>query len=423
MLAMTNSNDPKRLRILVIDEYFPFPPNSGKPIRTWNLLKRLSERHDITVLCYGNALDTMVPLQDAPNLRAVFVGPLEITAGIPLYLGLALNAFSKYPYSVSKHYTSRFRKKLAELLRAGAFDLVQCEWTPYARYIGNLEKLPSVLTTHNVESQILFRRSETAKSHFARLFFSIQGRKMKRFERAAAERAAWVSTVSEEDAQQFVAWDVKNISVVDNGVDLDFYSPVANQENDLELLFLASLDWHPNIDALNFFLSEIFPLILRRQPNAKLTIAGRRPSPALREHIARQPNTDFAGEIQDVRPYLARASVVVVPLRIGGGSRLKILEAMAMGKAIISTSIGAEGLMIEKNRHLLAVDDPGEFANAVLDVLSSPSKRQQLGVNGRRLVEESYGWEQCAQKLEKVWYNALQKELPSHKERSVTASR
>ena len=400
---MTTS--PAKLKILVIDEYFPYPPDSGKPIRTWNLLKRLSAKHEVTLLCYGNGHDAQ---SCNSKIRAEFVEPLKSHTGLALYARLAANTFSTFPYSVSKHYAVRLLQRMRKLIETNDFDLVQCEWTPYARYLDSFSNFSTIIATHNVESQIWFRRSANSGTFLARLFYRMQAKKMAVFERRVLRSASWVTAVSNEDAEKIRQWGVENLSVVDNGVDLDYYRPGRSLEQDNEMLFLASLDWEPNIDGLNHFVTEILPLITLKQPNAILTIAGRRPIPELRKRMEAIPNVHFVGEVPDVRPLLERAAVVVVPLRVGGGSRLKILEAMAMAKAVVSTSVGAEGLSVRDDEQLVIANVPAEFADAVTGLIASPEKRGRLGDAGRRLVEDQYGWDSCAEKLEDAWHRAIQ---------------
>ncbi len=414
----TRSEMSRPLRVLVIDEYFPYPPDSGKPIRTGNLLRRLSERHDVTLLCYGTASATN---GTAPKLKVEFVDPFVNHSGAALYSRLAVNLFSSYPYSVTKHYTERFAERLRELVAKNSYDLIQCEWTPYARYLESVRNVPTLIASHNVESQIWFRRAEHAESAAAGLFFGLQAKKMETFELKALRDASWVTTVSQEDANIIRKWGVDRVSVVDNGVDLGFYHPDSSKEDDRELLFLASLDWAPNIDGLKYFLSEILPLIVTQEPKVRLTIAGRKPPADLRKYCEAIPNTNFVGEVPDVRPYLEKAAVVVVPLRVGGGSRLKILEAMAAAKAMVSTSVGAEGLSVSNHEQLILADDPHAFAAAVIGLVHSPAERQNLGRSGRKLVEDKYSWDECARKLEAAWFQAASAGSPASLQKGARA--
>jgi polysaccharide biosynthesis protein PslH len=404
-------NASARLKVLVIDEDFPYPPDAGKRIRTWNLLRRLAARHEVNLLCYG--------AKDSPAISAlqgagitVHVVPLPGRAGTgwKLYSGLFLNLFSRYPFSVDKHYSQKFQSALDALVQKERWDLLQCEWTPYMRFISPRVKCPILVATHNVECQIWERRAEHASNAFAAVFFRNQAEKMKRFEIDSIRRADAVTAVTEADAETMRHWGAGDATVIPNGADLESYGPAPEMVQPNQILSVSSLDWFPNQDALEYFVTEILPEIRRGNPEAVLSVVGRRPPEAFRKKLRAVPGVEFHGEVEDVRPYLDSASVVVVPLRIGGGSRLKILEALAAGKAVVSTTIGAEGLELTPGKDLVIADDPREFAGSVQKLLNDPGRRRQLGESGRRTVIAKYGWEEIARRLEEVWRRLSRKE-------------
>jgi polysaccharide biosynthesis protein PslH len=398
------SDSGRRLKVLVLDEEIPYPPNSGKRIRTWNLLRSLARRHDISLLCYGDANDSAAEALREAGIRLHLVQPKAHATGWGLYFQLFVNLFSTLPFSVTKHYSRGFHAKFRALLGQECWDLIQCEWTPYARFVSDVCRVPVFVSTHNVECQILERRKHTAKNLIAKIFFWMQEQKMRRFERHALAHASGAAAVTTVDIGTMRNWGINNIALIPNGVDLDSFGAGLDREREGEILFLASLDWHPNIDALQYFTNEILPLLRARRPQIRLRIVGRRPSEALKNQFLGIPDVDFTGEVENVLPYLGRAAVFVVPLRIGGGSRIKILEALAAGKAVVSTSIGAEGLHLISGKHLLIGDSPREFAQCVEQLLASKDLRKQLGEQGRLLVNDRYGWEGIAAELEKAWF-------------------
>jgi glycosyltransferase involved in cell wall biosynthesis len=266
-----------------------------------------------------------------------------------------------------------------------------------------IDKLPTLVMAHNIESQILYRRARCSRTILERVFFGLQARRMEAFEREVLRRADWVTVVTELDAEQARAWGVQKTSLVENGVDVDQFVPMERKCDSEEILFLAALDWYPNLDALDYLLEDILPLVRQASPSARLRIVGRRPPAGLKERIARCPGVELVGEVADVRPFLTRAAVVAVPLRVGGGSRVKILEALAMGKAVVSTSVGAEGLAVTDGVHLLVADTPSAFATRTVELLGSPDEQRRLGENGRKLVVERYSWDQMARALEWAW--------------------
>jgi glycosyltransferase involved in cell wall biosynthesis len=392
-----------RLNVLVLDEEIPYPLDSGKRIRTFNLLERLARRHSITLLCYGGEANPGRTALESAGIRVELVEPLAVERGVRLYLRLFANLFSPYPFSVVKHYTLRFQRAFEDLRAREKWDLIQCEWTPYARFIPDHLNIPLMISAHNVESQIWARRANHSSHPVEKLFFRTQQWKMRWFERRALRRAAGSTAVTEDDARTMREWRIPNVTVVPNGVDLDFYGQPSEPEGANEILALASLDWFPNVDSLRYFHAEIFPLIRKQQPAAMLRIVGRRPAESLRREFSGISGIDFIGEVENVRPYLDRAAVVVVPLRIGGGSRLKILEALAAGKAVVSTAVGAEGLNLAAGEDLVVADSPAAFARSVCELLGSREARVRLGGSGRRRVRENYGWDGIAQRQESAW--------------------
>jgi glycosyltransferase involved in cell wall biosynthesis len=394
----------RRLRVLVLDEGIPYPPNAGKTARTWNLLRRLANRHSVCILCYGhpNAPGTKEARDVGIDLQ--LVEPRADPEGWRLYLRLFLNLFSVFPFPVTKHYSRAFQREFDELLSQDSWDLIQCEWTPYARFITHTPKAPVLMTTHNVESQIWARRAKHSGNPFAKVFFRSQEWKMRRFEKRALLRASAATAVTSLELSMLRNWGVTNINLVPNGVNLESRAAAPEAEGEDELLFLASLDWYPNLDALGHFVKNILPAVRARRPSVKLRIVGRKPAKSVIERYSRVPGIDFVGEVTEVRSYLHHATVIIVPLRIGGGSRIKILEALAAGKAVISTTIGAEGLDVISGEHLLIADSPAEFAGGVEELLRSTQLRRCLGDNGRKLVTDRYGWDQIANRLESVWY-------------------
>lgn len=393
------------LRVLVVDEAPPHPPDSGKRLRTWHLLRRLAQRHQVVLLCYGAS--------DAASARAIaalaeagiechLVAPPPDPQGWRLHARLLANCLSPWPYSVAKHHTRRFQAALQELCRRRHFDLVQVEWTPYASHLHRLE-VPHLIASHNIEAQIWRRRAAAAPSRTERLYFHWQAAKMERFERQAFRRAQFVTTVSTLDRDDALRFGAAGASVVANGVDTQQLQPARTGMVPDRMLFLGSLDWHPNQDAVEDFVDNILPRIRAARPQAHLQVVGRRPSPALRRRLAGREGVELIGDVGEVRPWLQAAAAVVVPLRIGGGSRIKIIEALAMEKAVVTTTIGAEGLDVQDGTHLRIADGPAGFAQATLQLLESPEAALQLGRAGRRWARERHDWDDCALALEQAW--------------------
>lgn len=393
----------RRLKVLVLDEEIPFPLNSGKRIRTWNLLRHLAPEHDITFLCYGKRDHPGVEAFEKLGIRVVVVAELAPANSLSFYAGALGNLFSAWPYSVARHHTARFKKAIRRLIAENRYDMVHCEWTPYASYMDAADRLPMLVMAHNIETTVWRRRAEHAPNPVERMYMALQAAKMGRFEKRCFTHAAQVAVVTAEEQQMARTWGARGTALVSNGVDTEYLQPSSQAADANSMLFLGSLDWQPNRDALRYLIRDILPKIQSSNPQAVLSVVGRQPANKLREQVEGLRGVAWIGEVPDIRPWFARAAVVLVPLRIGGGSRIKILESLAMGRAVVTTSIGAEGLDLVSGTHCLIADSPDEFSACVEEILKSPFRALELGRNGRSLVVEQYDWQRLAQELSRVW--------------------
>jgi glycosyltransferase involved in cell wall biosynthesis len=390
------------MKVLVIDEEFPYPLNTGKRIRTFNLINRLAGRHELIYLCRENGLN---PEMKNPILTQRVSSPIPRKSGPWFYIRLALNLTSRLPYVVSSHYSDDFEHETLRL--AQAVDVVHCEWTPYAWSMRRLFPCPSVLVTHNVESQIWERYYKNENNPFKKFYIHQQWRKLTRFEKWACSQFSQITAVSKEDKKTLEQqYGAKDVTVVPNGVDVNYFMPQESDVRPYNMVFTGSMDWRPNQDAVVYFLDFIYPLIQKTLPEVSFTVVGRNPPEWLVAKGRTFRNVEFTGTVDDVRPYVARGSVYIVPLRIGGGSRLKILEALAMSKPVLSTTIGAEGLKVENGKTIALADEAKTFAKMAVAMLKNREKIAHLGKNGRDLVVRQYSWDSIAVILEKVWCKA-----------------
>lgn len=274
---------------------------------------------------------------------------------------------------------------------------------------------PSVLFTHNVESEIFDRHARVARNALLRALWRSQAVKMRRFESAALRRFDVVVAVSERDAQALRSeCDMARTTVIPTGVDLEFFryhEPVS----DTRVVFCGSMDWLANQEAVNFFLEEIWGRIVARVPDAQMTVIGRTPPPALVEKARRRGvNWTFTGYVDDVRPYMQGAAVSVIPMRVGGGTRLKVYEAMAAGTPLVSTAVGVEGLPIVDRAHYLCADEPAAFAEAVVALLEDRPRRVAIARSARQLVESRFSYVAAA----RVFEEACDRAVEYHREES-----
>jgi glycosyltransferase involved in cell wall biosynthesis len=334
------------------------------------------------------------------NLSPIGVPPPDRRkSGLKFYARLFLNIFSSLPYIVTSHYATGYQARFDELIGTGAYDCVLCEWTPYVNYIRGTVGPRKIISAHNIESSIWRGYKINERNPLKRLYIANQAAKVGRFERRCFKWADGATAVSESDASKLQALGLGyRVEVVENGVDLDYFRPQQAKVEENMLVFTGSMDWRPNQDAARYFVKDILPMIKRRRKGIEVVFVGRNPSRKT-SALGRVEGVTITGTVDDVRPFIARAAAYVVPLRIGGGSRLKILEAMAMGKPVISTPIGAEGLRVKDRENIVISEHPRDFAEQVLRVLDDKSYRDRLAENGRRTIEKYYRWEGLGRKL------------------------
>jgi glycosyltransferase involved in cell wall biosynthesis len=393
----------------MVDEELPYPATSGKRIRTLNLTLRLAQRHRLTYICHRNADP------DEARRAAVFFAEHDIAtvvvdraipskSGPRFYLRLAGNLLSPLPYSVATHTSRALRQALAEHARTQRVDVWHCEWTPYAEALRGVACGRRVVIAHNVESVIWQRYHETEANPLRRWYIGRQWRKFERFERRVLGEVEHTVAVSDLDAARFRGdFGARQVDVVENGVDTAYFQPQAARRAPGRLLFLGSLDWRPNLDGVQLLLDGVFPAVRAAEPSAHLCLVGRNPPDTLRRQVAAMPGVELHGSVPDVRPYLADCGMLVVPLRIGGGSRLKILEALASGTPVVSTRIGAEGLCLEAGQDLTVVDHIEDLAAALVEAIREPEAILAQAERAREKVLERYDWDRLAEQLEQVW--------------------
>lgn len=369
------------------------PPDVGGKIRSYHILRELAKDHAVTLFTFYAAHDGDCHGELSRIFERVVNLPLEIP--VPRSRGelshFARHLFSPLPYTVAKHAQPQVRNAMTSLVENKAFDVVVCDFVVAGAVVPWELPIPKVLFTHNVEALLWKRHLEVAKNLVWKAVCWREYKTMARYEQRWLRAADHVLTVSETDRDYFSAIIPKEkITVIPTGADTDYFQPQAMAVDEQSMVFTGAMDWLPNEDGISFFVNEVLPLILREVPEVKLAIVGRNPS--ARVQALAGSHVRITGRVDDVRPYVAEAAVYVVPLRIGSGTRLKIFEAMAMGKPVVSTSIGAEGLPVRDGEHLLLADSATQFAQRVVGLLRSSSRRDTLGKAARQLVEQSYSW-------------------------------
>jgi polysaccharide biosynthesis protein PslH len=400
------------VKILVIDEEFPYPLDSGKRIRTYNLLSRLATGCELHYLAFGTSNSESYAALSQARMNPIPVPTtLPLQSGPMFYLRLAANLFSQYPYIVERHYSPLFKTCLNDAMAKLKPDLILCEWTPYAVYVCENMGVPRVVVAHNLEQRIWQRYYEHEESMLRKWYIGRQMVKVASFEHRVFSSVEGAVAVSENEASGIRSINTGlPVQVVENGVDLDYFVPSPDEQQVESLVFVGAMHWRPNQDAVQYFVDEILPLVRNHRPEVSIAIVGQSPPPHLQK-LDTLPGVHIVGRVEDVRPYVDAASVYVVPLRIGGGTRLKILEALAMSKAVISTSVGAEGLDVIDGVHIMIADTAPAFAERIERLLDDAALRKKLGEEGRKLVGERYRWDTLAGKLEKYLADVISRKV------------
>jgi sugar transferase (PEP-CTERM/EpsH1 system associated) len=390
------------MRILWIKTELLHPVDKGGRIRTYQMLRSLSRRHQVTYVCLDDGTAApdaierareyaqqvvVVPFRPAPQRSAAF------------FVDLLRNLFSPLPYAIARYRSQELGERVQQL--AAAADLIVCDFLVPSVNVPDGLPAPTVLFEHNVEAMIWQRYVSVPQHPVRRAYMRVQWKRMLRHEARECRRFGQVIAVSPIDAELIRReYGIASVGHVPTGVDLEYFSASRPRPPESrELVFIGSMDWMPNEDAIRWFASEIFGRIQERVPGARLTVVGRSPSTALRELAARNSAIEITGTVADVRPYLERAAVSVVPLRIGGGTRLKIYEAMAMAVPVVSTRIGAEGLPVRHGEQLLIADDSDEQVAAICALLTDPQRAAALSANALRHVQEHCSWDAIAERF------------------------
>jgi len=394
------------MKILQLTPRIPYPPDDGGKIGIFEITKHLALRgHKITLLSItsiqGNDISE---LMEYCNVETVIVDTSNS------YAGMLLNLFSRVPYTISKYHNKLVLEKLEKLLRKNQFDVVHVDHLHMA-YYGIFAKerfgLPIVLREHNVESTIWERYYREASNLFVKSYARLQFEKVYKYESRIVGDFDRCFAITEKDRERIERMNSRaRVSVVPAGVDISYFCPMDVPMEPYSIVSVASMDWPPNVEGILWFTAKIWPLVKQEIPQAAVYVVGKNPPPEIKK-LASEEGIVVTGFVDDVREYMARATVLVVPLRTGGGMRIKILNALAMGKAVVSTSVGCEGIDVENNKNIYIADTEEEFAQRIIELLKDKGKREELGGEGLKLVREKYRWERIAEQIEAGYENIL----------------
>ena len=403
------------MRVLFLSQIVPYPPHGGVLQRGYNLIRELGRKASVHLLAFVHP-DELRTESAREESRRALLNFCETVEYFPLWAkasplhhvaALAASACSSKPFSMIAHRSAEFSRRVSESLEAVPFDLVHVDTIALCQFLDRTRRIPAALTHHNIESLLMARRSQVERRLLARQFLRRDSMKLRSLELRETQQYDVNIMVSGHDEKTLIG-SVPGVrtAVVPNGVDIDYFTPDHAQETPA-LVYTGGMNMFANRDAVLYFLNEIWPLIRARAEDASFFAIGQDPPKELLALAARDPRITVTGYVSDIRPFVRRSAVYVVPLRVGGGTRLKVLDAMAMGKAIVSTSIGCEGINAKPDEHLLIADTPETFAQATLTLLRDGSRRLMLGQAARSLVERRYAWNIVAGLLLEAYCGAI----------------
>jgi len=366
------------MRALFLIRDLPDPPQNGYKKRNFYLIKALESR----------GIEVVLKVADQGNskIKALF-----------------FSLFSRLPLSVKMRTSGKIKREIEGYLKGNPVDIIICDAVLRALNIPENNKALKILYEHNIESVIVKRYAAKEKNIFKKLFASLEYLKLSKFEKKMWNKFDCSIACSSIDREIMLSYAPEfKVCCINNGVDSVYYHSNAHVLEKNTLVYTGEIGWHPNEDAIMYFTEKILPIIKKEIPDLKFWIVGNNPSGRIKELAIKDRTITVTGFVDDVREFLSKACVYIVPLRIGSGTRLKIFEALSMKKAIVTTSIGCEGIEVENNKHLLIRDNPQEFAEAVLRVLKDEELRNSLGENGRKLIEEKYDWQTVFKDLDKI---------------------
>ena len=414
------------MKILFLTSQLPYPPDKGATIRTFALVKGLSQRrHQVHLLSFINSDEDLVWL---PQMRPYFASMAAVRSPSRSKLARLCTLFlSPLPDMVWRLPSQEFSERLSETIAAESFDIVQVESMEMARYAMEVvEQRPAgvkkpIVVFDNLNAEYVLQRRafevdrRRIKTWPKAIYSWLQWRRLQRYERTVCRAVDTVLTVSETDAAALAYLDKTiDLHVVPNGVDCSFFSaeaqpaaypPQTQIKHLASVIFTATMQFRPNIDAVLWFCQDILPLVKKDAFHVHFYIVGNAPPAEVRTLAS--PAVTVTGYVSDIRPYIANSMVYVVPMRIGSGTRLKILEAMAMHIPVVSTTVGAEGIDVTPGQNILIGDTPADFAHHVVNLLGNAAERTRLADNARRLVEDQYDWTTIVPNLEKAYSQAM----------------
>jgi len=405
------------MKILWLSHLVPYPPKGGVLQRSYHLLKEISKEHEVDLLAFNqkSLMEPLVPslaegLAEAKDHLGNFCQRVEFF-DIPSDRSsfskkwLALKSlFTKYPYTLNWLLSDHFHQRVANLVAQEDYDYVHFDTISLAPFLSACKGVKTSLDHHNVESHMLIRRASKESNLIKKFYFNQEGRRLEQYEKSLCPKFDFNFTCSDLDTERLqVITPESRIHTVPNGVDIEFFKPSGNKERSSNILFIGTMNWYPNIEAVQFLGEQVWPELKLRLPVATADIVGANPPESIRKFSLEDERFHVHGFVDDIHPILDSAMCYVCPIKDGGGTKLKILDALAMGKAIVADPIACEGIDVEDGVNVLFAETKEEYVECISRVFSEPGLRERLEKNARTLAVEKYAYEHIGHQLSSLY--------------------
>jgi glycosyltransferase involved in cell wall biosynthesis len=409
------------VKLLWISQNLPFPPKTGVLQRNYNLIREASRFADVHLLAILKqdilpGFDAAVAERELATLcRRVQVVRLPIEESKLRFLAVVVwSLFTRAPFTANWASSPVLRNAVAQALDEGPFDAVYFDTISLAGYRPMVGPTPSALNHHNIESHLFERRLPYERHPLKRFYFGLEAGKLRRYEAEVGHSFETHLVVSRLDGERLQAiCPGVSTSVVANGVNVDYFTPGAAPPEKGHLVMVSGMNWFPNRDMVLYFVGQIWPALSAKRQDLKLTIVGASPPEEVTALAARDTRVTVTGWVDDVRPFMERAQVYLCPMRDGGGTRLKILDALAMGKAIVATTMALEGIDVVPERDVLVADDPSQFVAQVVRLVDDPDLAPRVGASGRDFAVQHFSWPVIGARMEQT-FRSLASAGPRH---------
>lgn len=414
------------MKLIWFSHFVPYPPKGGNLQRSYNLIRQASRSCEVTLVALNFLGESPERLRSHAEELKKYCERVEFWElpypwrGARWQAAALASPLFRVPFSCRALYSPDLRSRWEQVLRETPGALLHLDSIDLGLFVPSTKGFRKVLNHHNCESAMALRRAQREPNRLKKAFLALQARELRRMEKTICADFENNLVVSDEDANQLRAIQPRaHFSVVENGVDVSYFQPAQEQEEANTLAFTGLLDWYPNVSGIRFFVREIWPLVKSRFADARLYLAGKNPAEEVLACAHADANIVVIPNPDDMRPILARAAVCICPLLEGGGTRLKILDALAMGKPMVTTTIGCEGLRVTHGENILVADTPRDFADGIVQLFENQGLRRKIGAAGRALVEREYSWDKIGEQLRQAYRGPFETQTRDHRYESI----